>query len=178
MVTSPIRPQVFGSSSLQAASASLYPTSGLDLQALALPTTPLFGTDGIRGRVGELLTTPLALQIGYWAGRVIKGHALTEGPVVIGKDSRNSSHMLAKALSAGLNSAGVEVWNLGLCPTPAVAYLTSVVGAMGGIMISASHNPPEDNGVKFFAPNGAKLAATIQREIEIALRQGVAGQSN
>ena len=174
MVTSPFRPQVLDSPSLTSASASLCSPPDLGLNAVVLPTTPLFGTDGIRGQVGDLLTAPLALQIGYWAGQVIKTHAPTKGPIILGQDSRNSSHMLATALSAGLTSAGLEVWNLGLAPTAAVAYLTSGGEAIGGIMISASHNPPEDNGVKFFAANGAKLSAAIQSEIEIALRQGVA----
>lgn len=140
---------------------------------LNLPKSRLFGTDGIRGKVGDLLTAPLALQVGFWAGRVLQ--AETEqggvpGPVVIGQDSRNSSDMLAMALSAGLNAAGVEVWNLGLCPTPAVAYLAYDSAAIGGVMISASHNPPEDNGIKFFGSNGTKLSTTLQSEIESALR--------
>ena len=80
--------------------------------------------------------------------------------------------MLAMALSAGLNAAGVDVWNLGLCPTPGVAYLTSTLGAIGGVMISASHNPPEDNGIKFFGANGSKLSLALQEQIEAALRGG------
>ena len=173
MVTSPLRSQIFDLPSLaSSASKSLYSPQGLSLHAPALPNSPLFGTEGIRGRAGELLTAPLALQIGYWAGQVLKRQAGSDGPIILGQDSRNSSHMLAMALSAGLTSAGLEVWNLGLAPTAAVAYLTSICEAIGGIMISASHNPPEDNGVKFFAANGEKLSATIQSEIEIALRQG------
>jgi phosphoglucosamine mutase len=78
--------------------------------------------------------------------------------------------MLAMALTAGLTSAGLEVWNLGLCPTPAVAYLSSVTNAIGGVMISASHNPPEDNGIKFFGSEGAKLPVAVQQQIEMALR--------
>ena len=171
MVTSPFKTEVLGPPNLTAASTPLSPPSW---SAIALPATPLFGTDGIRGRVGDLLTAPLGLQMGYWAGQILKAHAPTEGPVILGQDSRNSSPMLAMALSTGLTSAGLDVYNLGLCPTAAVAYLTSVGEAIGGIMISASHNPPEDNGVKFFASNGEKLSATIQKEIEIALRQGVA----
>ncbi|MDJ0706196.1 MAG: hypothetical protein QNJ46_23235, partial [Leptolyngbyaceae cyanobacterium MO_188.B28] len=173
MITTPLKTEMFSSPNLTAASTSStspYPTQGWG--SIALPTTPLFGTDGIRGRAGDLLTAPLALQIGYWAGQVLQSHASTAGPIILGQDSRNSSHMLAMALSAGLTSAGVDVWNLGLCPTAAVAYLTSVGEAIGGIMISASHNPPEDNGVKFFASNGEKLSAAIQQEIDTALRQG------
>lgn len=138
--------------------------------AIALPKTPLFGTDGIRGRAGDLLTAPLALQVGFWAGQVLQANTSTAGPVILGQDSRNSSDMLAMALSAGLTAAGLEVWNLGLCPTPGVAYLTSVSEAVGGVMISASHNPPEDNGIKFFGPDGAKLSLALQQQIEAGLR--------
>lgn len=143
------------------------------LPLIGLPPTPLFGTDGIRGQAGEVLTAPLALHIGHWAGRVLHHYCPHSGPVLVGQDSRNSSHMLASALAAGLTAAGMEVWHLGLCPTAAVAYLTSAVQAAGGIMISASHNPPEDNGIKFFGPDGTKLAGVIQAEIEQALRSGL-----
>ena len=141
---------------------------------LVLPTTPLFGTDGIRGRVGELLTAELALQVGFFSGQVMLASASTPGPVILGQDSRNSSDMLATALTAGLTSAGLEVWNLGLCPTPVVAYLSQMSHAIGGVMISASHNPPEDNGIKFFGSEGTKLSTGLQKQIEAGLR-GVAG---
>ncbi len=137
---------------------------------IALPTNPLFGTDGIRGKVGELLSAPLALQVGFWAGIVLLPHASNPGPVILGQDSRNSSDMLAMALSAGLTAAGIEVWYLGLCPTPSVAYLVSVSDAIGGVMISASHNPPEDNGIKIFGANGTKLPQVLQAAIEAGLR--------
>lgn len=101
-------------------------TAGTGWGGLNLPTSRLFGTDGIRGRAGDLLTAPLALQIGFWAGHTLRTEAVSRGPVIIGQDSRNSGSMLAMALSAGLNAAGLEVWNLGLCPTPSVAYLTSL----------------------------------------------------
>jgi phosphoglucosamine mutase len=143
---------------------------GIGWMPLTLPATPLFGTDGIRGRAGELLTAPLGMQVGYWAGQVLKQIAPQTGPVLLGQDSRSSGHMLSTALAAGLTSAGLEVWNLGLCPTAAVAYLTQQVGAMGGIMISASHNPPGDNGIKFFGAEGTKLSTQIQQQIEQALR--------
>ncbi|HEY9640245.1 MAG TPA: phosphoglucosamine mutase [Coleofasciculaceae cyanobacterium] len=134
-----------------------------------MPKSRLFGTDGIRGKVGDLLTAPLALQVGFWAGQILKGEQTT-GKIILGQDSRNSSDMLAMALSAGLTAAGLEVWNLGLCPTPTVAYLAFASEAIGGVMISASHNPPEDNGIKFFGANGSKLSATVQSQIESALR--------
>jgi phosphoglucosamine mutase len=137
---------------------------------LALPNTKLFGTDGIRGKAGELLNAPLALQIGFWAGQVLRQNSPNQGPVILGQDSRNSSDMLAMALSAGLTAAGLEVWNLGLCPTPCVAYLASVSESAGGVMISASHNPPEDNGIKFFGPNGNKLSQQLQEQIEAGIR--------
>lgn len=140
------------------------------LNLISLPATPLFGTDGIRGRVGELLNAPLALQVGFWTGTVLRSHASNPGPVILGQDSRNSSDMLAMSLSAGLTAAGLEVWYLGLCPTPCVAYLTSVTDAIGGVMISASHNPPEDNGIKIFGANGMKLSQGLQTEIEAGLR--------
>ncbi len=135
-----------------------------------LPTTPLFGTDGIRSKVGELLTADLALQIGYWAAVILTGQQDDLAPIIIGQDSRNSSDMLASALAAGITAAGVEVWNLGLCPTPGIAHLTATSDAIGGIMISASHNPPADNGIKFFGSNGKKLSKELQSQIEAGLR--------
>lgn len=138
--------------------------------SLILPVTPLFGTDGIRGKVGEILSAPLALQVGFWTGVILSTHVQEQGPVILGQDSRNSGDMLAMALSAGLAAAGIEVWYLGLCPTPCVAYLTSVTAAIGGVMISASHNPPEDNGIKIFGDDGVKLSKNLQGEIEAGLR--------
>lgn len=143
-----------------------------------LPKSALFGTDGIRGRVGEFLSAPLALQVGFWAGQVLKTQAYAPGPIILGQDSRNSSDMLAMALSAGLTAAGLEVWNLGLCPTPCVAYLTSVSDAVGGVMISASHNPPGDNGIKFFGADGTKLSPDLQGQIERGIRGKGEGASS
>lgn len=141
------------------------------LNVLSLPASPLFGTDGIRGKVGELLSAPLALQVGFWIGVVLRQHVGQKGVVILGQDSRNSSDMLAMALSAGLTAAGIEVWDLGLCPTPCVAYLTSIsAAAIGGVMISASHNPPEDNGIKIFGAEGTKLSPALQQKIEAGVR--------
>ncbi|MEM6753868.1 MAG: phosphoglucosamine mutase [Cyanobacteria bacterium P01_C01_bin.38] len=148
--------------------------SGFGQNSLVLPKSPLFGTDGIRGKVGGLLSAPLALQVGFWTGIVLRSRATNLGPVILGQDSRNSSDMLAMALSAGLTAAGLEVWYLGLCPTPCVAYLSSITDAIGGVMISASHNPPEDNGIKIFGETGIKLSKELQKEIEAGLR----GQSS
>lgn len=135
-----------------------------------LPQIPLFGTDGIRGKAGDILNASFTLKLGYWAGKVLAESASNVGPVIIGQDSRNSSDMLASAITAGLTSVGLEVWNLGLCPTPCVATLTSQSDAIGGIMISASHNPPQDNGIKFFGDEGTKIADAISQEIEQRLR--------
>lgn len=140
------------------------------MQPSHLPNGPLFGTDGIRGRVGDLLSAPLAQEVGYWAGKTLLAEHPDQGPVILGQDSRNSSEMLATALATGLSSAGLEVWHLSLCPTPAVAYLTSISEAIGGVMISASHNPPEDNGIKFFGSDGAKLTSALQTQIEAGIR--------
>ena len=145
-------------------------TTTLPWNNTSLPTTPLFGTDGIRGKAGELLTAPMALQIGFWAGQVLPQYCQNPGPIIMGQDTRNSGNMLAMALSAGLTAAGLEVWNLGLCPTPCVAYITSISEAIGGVMISASHNPPEDNGIKFFGSDGTKLSSELQQKIESGIR--------
>ena len=135
-----------------------------------LPETALFGTDGIRGKAGDILNAPFTLELGYWAGKVLEQAADNKGPIIVGQDSRNSSDMLAAAIAAGLTSAGLEVWNLGLCPTPCVANLASESEAIGGIMISASHNPPPDNGIKFFGSKGTKLSDTLTQRIEAHLR--------
>ncbi|MGL5081894.1 MAG: phosphoglucosamine mutase [Microcoleaceae cyanobacterium] len=172
MVATPARISDREHSQPSAKSATLSSVS-LFGSVVELPSTPLFGTDGIRGRVGELLSAPLALQVGFWAGQVLRQHVQhlnCSGPILLGQDTRNSGNMLAMALSAGLTAAGLDVWYLGLCPTPGVAYLTSISDAVGGIMISASHNPPEDNGIKFFGLDGTKLSTELQQQIEAGLR--------
>lgn len=175
MVSSPIKTQPVNVSEttvkiLESAQTTKQTNISSTLNTIVLPPTPLFGTDGIRSRVGDLLCADLAVQVGFWAGQVLRQSVATPGPVILGQDSRNSSDMLAMALSAGLTSAGLEVWNLGLCPTPCVAYLTGVSNAIGGVMISASHNPPEDNGIKFFGADGMKLSVALQQQIEAGLR--------
>ena len=178
MVTSPTRFQRVSTLDVQKKRSDAPPRVANSFFSLAnLPKGSLFGTDGIRGKVGELLNAPLALQIGFWAGQVFKDGQKASGPVIVGQDSRNSSDMLAMSLAAGLTSAGVEVWNLGVCPTPCVAYLTSITDAIGGIMISASHNPPQDNGIKFFSAKGIKLSAADNQKIEAGLR-GHSGQAD
>ena len=140
------------------------------LGAPLAPGTAAFGTDGIRGRVGQLITPALALQLGYWCGRELP----QEGPIVLGMDSRSSGPMLVAALAAGLTAAGREVLDIGLCPTPAVPGAIRQLGASGGLMVSASHNPPHDNGIKVFGACGAKLGKAQQAAIEAGLHGGEA----
>ncbi|MDX1914336.1 MAG: phosphoglucosamine mutase [Methylophilus sp.] len=138
-----------------------------------------FGTDGIRGRVGESTITPdFVMRLGYAAGRVlaIHGDSLPKGTrptVLIGKDTRISGYMLEAALEAGLSAAGVDVLLTGPMPTPAIAYLTRALRAQAGIVISASHNPYYDNGIKFFSSQGAKLPDELELAIEEALEQPI-----
>ncbi len=143
----------------------------------ALPAK-LFGTDGIRGKVGDLLTANLALEVGLAAGKVLRDYHSTSGVVIIGQDSRNSSDMLSMAIASGLTSMGLEVWNVGLCPTPCVAYLAKTTEAIGGVMISASHNPPQDNGIKFFGHKGTKLDQVLTGAIEHTISQHISGDIN
>lgn len=124
-----------------------------------------FGTDGIRGLVGEGVITPnFIMQLGWAAGRVFA----KKGPakILIGKDTRISGYMFESALEAGLSAAGADVRLLGPMPTPAIAYLTRTFHAAAGIVISASHNPYHDNGIKFFSAQGAKLPDELEHEIE------------
>lgn len=136
-----------------------------------------FGTDGIRGRVGDAPITPdFVMRLGFAVGRALaateKNLAKGDRPtVVIGKDTRISGYMLESALEAGLAAAGVDVLLLGPMPTPAVAHLTRALRAQVGAVISASHNPFEDNGIKFFSAGGTKLADDTEQEIERALDQ-------
>ncbi len=129
-----------------------------------------FGTDGVRGRVGEHPITPqFVMHLGYAAGKVLAGAGSERTGVLIGKDTRISGYMLESALEAGLIAAGIDVYLAGPVPTPAVAYLTRALRLQAGIVISASHNPFEDNGIKFFSAHGAKLPDETERAIEDAL---------
>lgn len=124
-----------------------------------------FGTDGVRGRVGSATINPeFMLKLGWAVGRVLRNGSRQK--VLIGKDTRVSGYMLESALEAGLSAAGADVRLLGPMPTPAVAYLTQTLRASAGIVISASHNPFEDNGVKFFSAEGTKLDDSIELAIE------------
>ncbi len=133
-----------------------------------------FGTDGIRGRVGQSPITPdFVMRLGFAAGKVLVGAARMkpgERPsVLIGKDTRLSGYMLESALEAGFSAAGVDVCLVGPMPTPAVAYLTRALRLQAGIVISASHNPYYDNGIKFFSAQGTKLPDEIELAIEAAI---------
>lgn len=129
-----------------------------------------FGTDGIRGKVGEHPITPeFMLKLGWAVGRVLAKEG--EGKVLIGKDTRISGYMFESALEAGLSAAGVDIHLLGPMPTPAIAYLTRTFHAQAGIVISASHNPFYDNGIKFFSAEGTKLPDDIELAIEAELEK-------
>lgn len=127
-----------------------------------------FGTDGIRGKVGETpIDAEFMLRLGWAAGRVLAGGKCSK--VIIGKDTRISGYMFESALEAGLSSAGMDIALLGPMPTPAIAYLTRTLHACAGIVISASHNPFFDNGIKFFSSEGTKLPDKTELEIEAML---------
>ncbi|MCX5043918.1 phosphoglucosamine mutase [Aldersonia sp. NBC_00410] len=129
----------------------------------------LFGTDGVRGLANASLTPELAMRIGAAAARVLSRHDIEHSIAVVGRDPRASGEMLEAAVVAGLTSAGVDVVTVGVLPTPAVAYLTARYGACLGVMISASHNPMPDNGIKIFAAGGHKLDDAIEDRIEAAM---------
>ena len=138
-----------------------------------------FGTDGVRGKVGEYPITPeFVMHLGYSAGKVLAAANwhLSQGEnpgVLIGKDTRISGYLLESALQAGLIAAGVDVYLAGPVPTPAVAYLTRALRLQAGIVISASHNPFEDNGIKFFSSQGAKLPDEVEYAIEAGLESPI-----
>jgi phosphoglucosamine mutase len=133
-------------------------------------TRKYFGTDGVRGKVGNDPITPdFVMRLGYAAGKVLAGarrEGLDRPAVLIGKDTRVSGYMLESALEAGLSAAGVDVLLVGPMPTPAVAYLTRALRLSAGIVISASHNPYDDNGIKFFSGEGTKLPDATESAIE------------
>lgn len=132
-----------------------------------------FGTDGIRGKVGEGVITPqFMLKLGWAVGHAFKEQG-QRGKVLIGKDTRLSGYMFESALEAGLSAAGVDVGLLGPMPTPAIAYLTRTFRASAGIVISASHNPHYDNGIKFFSQEGYKLDDALEHKIESLLESDI-----
>ena len=130
----------------------------------------IFGTDGVRGRVGEFPITPeIILKLGWAAGRILGGPE--GGKIVIGKDTRVSGYLLESALEAGLSAAGMDISLIGPMPTPGIAYLTRTARARAGIVISASHNPYHDNGIKFFLPDGSKLLDESELKIEALMQE-------
>jgi phosphoglucosamine mutase len=135
-------------------------------------TKQFFGTDGIRGTVGTHPITPdFMLKLGWAAGRILGGKS--GGTILIGKDTRISGYLIESALEAGLSAAGIDVQLLGPMPTPAIAYLTQTLHAKAGIVISASHNPFADNGIKFFSAEGTKLADDVEHAIEAELNKDI-----
>ncbi len=139
---------------------------------MRVKTRKYFNTDGIRGKVGEEPITPdFIMKLGWAIGKVLRKEA--GGPILIGKDTRVSGYMFESALEAGLSAAGVDIRLLGPVPTPAVAYLTKNTRAEAGIVISASHNPHFDNGIKIFSRDGRKLPDAVEMEIEEKLANGL-----
>lgn len=131
-----------------------------------------FGTDGIRGKVGEAPITPdFVLKLGWAAGKVLARHGSKK--IIIGKDTRISGYMLESALEAGLAAAGLSAAFTGPMPTPAIAYLTRTFRAEAGIVISASHNPFDDNGIKFFSSEGTKLPDEVEEAIELEMEKPI-----
>ncbi len=126
----------------------------------------LFGTDGVRGKANEELTVDFAIDLARAAAEDISG------PIVIGRDTRRSGEMLSLALQAGFHSVGLDTEDVGVIPTAAIAHLTNVADASLGVVVSASHNPAEDNGIKFFGGDGGKLSDGIEDQIEARLRKG------
>jgi phosphoglucosamine mutase len=135
-----------------------------------MPVDRIFGTDGVRGVANADLTPELAFRIGRAGAAVLARDAAPGVPILIGRDTRLSGTMLEAAVTAGITSAGRDTLSLGILPTPGVARLTVLSGAAAGVMISASHNPIEDNGVKFFGPDGFKLSDESEDAIEAAVR--------
>ena len=122
----------------------------------------IFGTDGIRGRFNDEITYSLAYKIGYALGLNLKNN----NPILIGRDTRVSGDILLLGITKGINESGKKFINLGICPTPAIPYLIKKEKLSSGIMISASHNPPEYNGIKIFDHNGQKIAENFENEIQ------------
>ncbi|MBQ2035463.1 MAG: phosphoglucosamine mutase [Peptococcaceae bacterium] len=135
----------------------------------------LFGTDGVRGEANVVLTAELAYQLGRAAAYVLKRDGIPgkENAMVIGKDTRISGDMLEASLIAGICSTGVNVYQAGVIPTPGVAVLTRMLNSMAGVVISASHNPYQDNGIKFFSPLGTKLPDEVEAAIEAVIADGL-----
>lgn len=136
-----------------------------DLRRLLGEGKPIFGTDGVRGAAGSELTPELALEIGRAAGSYLRG-----GPVLVGRDTRRSGPMLSGALQAGFHAVGIDTVDVGVLPSGGISHLTSTSGATMGAVVSASHNPADDNGIKLLTGTGAKLADEVERTIEATIR--------
>jgi len=137
----------------------------MDLRRLLDDGKPIFGTDGVRGEAGSELTAELAMDIGRAAGTYLRG-----GPVLVGQDTRRSGTMLSSALQAGLHSAGIDTVDVGVLPSGGISYLTAKTSATMGAIVSASHNPAADNGIKLLAARGTKLPDAVERELEERMR--------
>ena len=122
----------------------------------------IFGTDGIRGRFNEEITYSLAYKVGYALGSTLENN----NPILIGRDTRISGDILLQAITQGINESGKKFINLGICPTPAIPFLIKQENLSSGIMISASHNPPEYNGIKIFDHNGQKITKNFENKIQ------------
>ena len=129
----------------------------------------IFGTDGIRGKFNNFITNDLAKKVGYALGKSLK----KDSPILIGRDTRDSGHIILEAVTNGLNLANKEIIDVGICPTPAVPFLIKRLGCSCGIMISASHNPPEYNGIKIFDQNGKKLKRVHEKNLEKAIQEEI-----
>jgi phosphoglucosamine mutase len=136
-----------------------------DLRRLLDDGKPIFGTDGVRGEAGTELTADLAMDIGRAAGSYLRG-----GPVLVGQDTRRSGSMLSAALQAGFHSVGIDTVDVGVLPSGGISFLTASSGATMGAVVSASHNPAADNGIKLLASRGTKLADEVERQIESRMR--------
>jgi phosphoglucosamine mutase len=155
---------------------SKYGKQSTEQKRIERMTRKYFGTDGVRGRVGTTPITPdFVMKLGYAAGKVLAqaGTASGKPAVLIGKDTRISGYMLEAALEAGFAAAGVDVMLAGPMPTPAIAYLTRALRLSAGVVISASHNPYHDNGIKFFSASGNKLPDAVEAAIEAALEMPI-----
>jgi phosphoglucosamine mutase len=137
----------------------------MQLRRLLDDGKPIFGTDGVRGVAGTELTADLAMEIGRAAGSYLR-----QGPVVVGRDTRRSGSMLSSALQAGLHSAGIDTIDVGILPSGGISYLTAKTSATMGAVVSASHNPADDNGIKLLAARGTKLPDAVERELEARMR--------
>ncbi|HVR79336.1 MAG TPA: phosphoglucosamine mutase [Acidimicrobiia bacterium] len=136
-----------------------------DIRRLLDDGKPIFGTDGVRGVAGSDLTPELALAIGRAAGSYLRG-----GPAIVGRDTRRSGEMLSSALQAGFHAVGIDTLDIGVMPSGGISYMTATTGATMGAIVSASHNPAEDNGIKLLSSRGTKLPDDVERELEDRLR--------